>query len=148
MPDRVTFLLARLDEEADTARRVDETPERWHVVAGGVADDHGYVHVRVDEADHETIAHVARQDPQATLDRIEALRGLVAIHRPIDPVSFALECVACSDGWSYQDDGYGFGINGLPADWPCPTLRALAYAYRRHPDYDPAWAPDGAEVAG
>lgn len=40
-------------------------------------------------------------------------------------------CASCGSGEPYE----------YPADWPCPTILALAAIWSDHPDYDPVWRP-------
>lgn len=65
----------------------------------------------------------------AALALVEAHRVLLAIHTPN---SFGY-CTVC--GW---DDGY----ESTPHEaWPCPTVRALASAYRHAPGWQSDWGP-------
>jgi hypothetical protein len=87
-------------------------------------------------------AHIARQDPAATLRRVEALERIVERHdRPH----------TCADGtpsigrvqpggsmsdekWLYVDDEWH------DDDQPCDTLRLIASMWADGDGYDPAWA--------
>lgn len=76
--------------------------------------------------------HIARQDPAATLARVEALRALVGEHGrdPAEPGLCAQRCAVQTgpDGWMLRA-------------YPCPTLRHVAAIRRDHEDYDERWKP-------
>ncbi len=91
-------------------------------------------------------------DPASVLDRIKATSRIIDLHQPTpvqrrvpgtpwqeykfedDPGRF--HCELCSDA----DDG------GEP--WPCPTLRWLAWGYRRSYGWQPEWAPEEVSSGG
>jgi hypothetical protein len=107
-------------------------PESGHGRDDGLWDDEGTSGMKVDHQLcmlGEVADHVALHDPAAVLAVVEAHRVLLAIHTPN---SFGY-CTVC--GW---DDGY----ESTPHEaWPCPTVRALASAYRHAPGWDEAWGP-------
>ncbi|MFB8441151.1 DUF6221 family protein [Streptomyces niveus] len=109
--DLVPFLHARLDEEADLARRCggDDCGE-WAA--------HGHT---VDFCQSElpgfpptTALHVALHDPARVLREVEAKRRVPARHVP----------------WDNRDDCRYDGET-----WPCDDLLDLASPYAGHPDY-------------
>lgn len=65
--------------------------------------------------------HIARHDPDRVFREIEAKRGILADHHPVDP------CDA-------HDPGTGLTV-------PCATLRWLVSVYSDHPDCAPEWVP-------
>lgn len=134
MPDDLlAFVNARLDEDERLAQAADDAiglryGERrgWFLDVDGPDDWPGAGYINNDYVcvGVEIAPYVFAQDPRDTLDRVAALRAVVAMHD--DPH----KCAA--------------------AHWPpcpCPTLRALASAWRSHPDWRTEWAPDGVEVA-
>lgn len=119
--DLVPFLRARLDEEADLARRCggDDCGE-WAA--------HGHT---VDFCQSElpgfppTIAlHVALHDPARVLREVEARRRVLARH-VLSPATGDPELP-----WDNRDDCQ---YDGEP--WPCDDLLDLASPYADHPDY-------------
>lgn len=71
--------------------------------------------------------HNAYHSPPSVLAVVEAHRALLTIHEPTEGGS----CDHCSDGYS----------GGWPRIYPCPTVRALASAYRHHDGWDESWGP-------
>jgi hypothetical protein len=69
----------------------------------------------------------------------DASRRIIELHRnyqvAMGEPDLAEECVIC------RNDDYWLGGDGLPEDYPCRTLRALALPYADHPDYRPEWRP-------
>lgn len=74
--------------------------------------------------------HINRQGPKATLDRVEAIRKVLARHHPEtvsgvvvhlgDPGRGAVQvCAGCGNR------GNGFGYTA----WPCPDIQDLAAIY-------------------
>ncbi|MBW8487611.1 DUF6221 family protein [Actinomadura parmotrematis] len=116
----VAFLGARLDEEADLARRCDgDGCGEW--VAQGHAVD--FCQSRL-AGFHPTIAlHVALHDPARVLREIEAKRRVLARHA-LSPAGGDPELP-----WENVDDCQ---YDGDP--WPCDDLLDLASPYADHPD--------------
>ena len=84
-----------------------------------------------DTASRRALTMMGRHDdPARVLREVEAKRKILAEHR-IDPELLPGVCYRCR---------YGVPAHWESADWPCPTLRALAAPYSDHPDYDPGWA--------
>jgi hypothetical protein len=83
-------------------------------------------------------AHIARQNPAATLARVAALRALVALHEETDWNGVGPLCDVCKVATGIGDDHEG--------EWPCATLRHLAAIWRigpdgkQHPDWREEWA--------
>lgn len=119
--DLVTFLKARLDEEADLARRCDgdgcgEWSAHGHTVDFCQVDVSGF---------HATIAlHVALHDPARVLREIEAKRRILARHA-LSP--------AVGDPELPWDDRDDCQFDGDP--WPCDDLLDLASPYADHADF-------------
>lgn len=74
--DPLHRLTAGLAEE-ERAARLSQRPDWAATPEGSVWDSEGWV---ADVAG-DLNAHVARQDPRATLDRVEAIRGPVEVYR-------------------------------------------------------------------
>jgi hypothetical protein len=119
--DLVTFLHARLDEEADLARRCggDDCKE-WTA--------HGHtVDFRPGELSgfHPPIAlHVAMHDPARILREVNAKQRVLSRH-VLSPASGDPELP-----WDNRDDCQYDGET-----WPCDDLLDLASPYVDHPDY-------------
>ncbi|MFJ4863257.1 DUF6221 family protein [Streptomyces sp. NPDC088748] len=119
--DLVTFLHARLDEEADLARRSDgdgcgEWTAHGHTVDFCQGELSGL---------HPTIAlHVALHDPARVLREIEAKRRVLARH-VLNPAIGDPELP-----WDNRDDCQYDG-----EIWPCDDLLDLAAPYADHPAY-------------
>ena len=110
------FLAARLDEDEAAAKA---QAQRGTVVM--------YTDGEPTQAEAEYFATIS---PARVLREVEAKRKILAEHR-IDPELLPGVCYRCR---------YGVPAHWESADWPCPTLRALAAPYSDHPDYDPGWA--------
>lgn len=140
------WILAQLDADEATARAATAAPrpcgegaagQRWEQRDGSgmlytpAVEDHADAALWDDEGDAPDVAaHIAAQDPAATLARCAALRAVVALHKPRERRSW-LECVTCFDPDTQAGD-YDFET------WPCPTLRALAGAWAGRDGYDEA----------
>jgi hypothetical protein len=131
----VAFVLARIGEEERDARAAMVPSKQPGAVSKGVWvtldftvwDDDAMVTVagNHDDAslDDGHAAHIARQDPQATLARCAALRALVALHERA--------------GNHFTGD---FICNECDSDsYPCRTLRHAAAIWAWHEDYQEAW---------
>jgi hypothetical protein len=120
MDELVGWLRERLDEDERVALRLeDDRPEHPRQVA------------YYDYATEDMLS-VLGLPRRSVLARVEAERMILDAHsRPWIGAYEGTTCDECMNGW------------------PCPTLRALAYGHRHDgPGYDPAWDPEGAEVAG
>lgn len=117
----MTFLHARLDEEADLARRCDgdgcgEWSAQGHTVDFCQVELSGF---------HPTIAlHVALHDPARVLREVEAKRRVLARHA-LSPATGDPELP-----WANRDDCQYDGET-----WPCEDLLDLVSPYGDHPDY-------------
>lgn len=123
--DLVTFLRARLDEDEATLRQPPGPHSDYHG-----SDPYG--------AFSPSCPACLDGWPGRgrALAEVEAKRQIVELHRagvtsvgtlPSGPYS-SQRCTTCEP----QRDVPG-------SWWPCATIRAVALAYRDHPDYDPAW---------
>jgi hypothetical protein len=121
MNDLVRFIEARLDEEADLARRCDGDGCGEWSARGDTVD-----FCQVDLAGfHPTIAlHVALHDPARVLREIEAKRRVLARH------TLSLAVGDPELPWDEHDDCQ---FDGDP--WPCGDLLDLASPYADHPDF-------------
>lgn len=149
MDDLVAFLRARLTED-EAGIRVLTEPHDWHT---GPGDDPEWTDeelVCIWPPEHHTpyeqdkhwrgltvpgpalAAHVARYDPARGLREADTKQRLLDLHTPDrEHPEWCAACREAETGWEY----------GVPAEFPCGTLRLLALAYAAHPDYRPEWAP-------
>lgn len=78
-------------------------------------------------------------DPEGDLALVQAHRQILAIH------SLELACthedVTSGDAPSRPVCGMCEDGRQSALDWPCPTVRALASAYRHHDGYLAEWGP-------
>ncbi|MEU1597104.1 DUF6221 family protein [Streptomyces sp. NPDC005708] len=127
--DLVAFLTARLDEEADLARRLDGAGCCGEWTASGDTVDF----CQVDLAGfHPTIAqHVALHDPARVLREVEAKRRVLSRHA-LSPAEGDPE-----RPWDNRDDCQFDG--GL---WPCDDLLDLTLPYQDHPDFPERYKPN------
>ncbi|MFI9813604.1 DUF6221 family protein [Saccharothrix variisporea] len=110
--DLVAFIDARLDEDADLARRCDGGDDCGQWVARGHTVDFCQVDL---PGFHPTIArHVARHDPARVLREVAAKRRVLRRHRP-ERVGDRVVC----------------RVDGDP--FPCADVRDLAAPYADHP---------------
>ncbi|QDY81023.1 DUF6221 family protein [Streptomyces qinzhouensis] len=117
MRTRLTaFLLARLDEDADLARRCDGGDGCGEWAAQGETVD--FCQSELSGFPPVIARHVARHDPARTLRETEAGYRILTRHT-LAPGARPL----C------RHDGNR---------WPCPDLRDLAARYTGHPDF-PGW---------
>ncbi|MGW5003094.1 DUF6221 family protein [Streptomyces hydrogenans] len=119
--DLVTFLHARLDEEADLARRCGgDGCGEWTVQGHTVDFCRGEL-----AGFHPAIAlHVALHDPARVLREVEAKRRVLARH------AFSPAIGDPELPWDNRDDCQ---YDGEP--WPCDDLLDLALPYADHPGY-------------
>lgn len=134
------FIAARLgDEEVDARAAAEESrSQRWKaqkrsrenffditVIAGEGPDDVALAN----GTGVKTGAHIARQDPAATLARVAALRSLVNEHGARKPYPKAspeyAQCARCHEASDYGDN----------EDWPCDVVKGVAAIWASHPDY-------------
>ncbi|MEW1891132.1 DUF6221 family protein [Streptomyces sp. NBC_00523] len=117
----VTFLHARLDEEADLARRCDgDGCAEWTAHGHTVDFSRGVL-----SGFHPTIAlHVAAYDPARALREVEAKRRVLSRH-VLGPATGDPELP-----WDNRDDCQYGGET-----WPCDDLLDLASPYADHSDY-------------
>ncbi|MFJ9576236.1 DUF6221 family protein [Streptomyces sp. NPDC101191] len=120
-PDLVTCLKARLDEEADLARRCDgDGCGQWTAQEGTVDFSRG----ELAGFPPPIALHVALHDPARVLREIEARRRVLARHE-FSPAIGDPELP-----WDNRDDRQ---YDGEP--WPCEDILDLALPYADHPDY-------------
>lgn len=127
----VAFLKARLDEEADLARRCAGAgvPTTW--TAHGVAVDFGQGGLT---GFHTVIAqHVALHDPVRVLREVEAKQRVLNRHT-LSPAEGDPE-----RPWDDRDDCRFDGDL-----WPCDDLLDLAHPYGEHPDFPERYKPNRA----
>lgn len=126
----VAFLKARLDDDAQAARRAGDSFRQIGETGVIVATD-GDRAEECASANWAGIAeHIVRQDPARTLREVEAKRGLLDLHHMVeDPKEMQDYCAECDLG----RDKYPY--------YPCTTLRILALPYADHPDYLEEWRP-------
>lgn len=87
------------------------------------------------------IAHIVRHDPRAALAQCDAHEAILREHRPYGEwlrdefpawaPSAERSCVGC--GFDNQEERRTLDVND------CPTLRALALAYRHRPGFCEEW---------
>lgn len=78
-------------------------------------------------------------DSNGDLALVEAHREILAIHSLEH--SYTREDVTSGSGPSRAVCGMCEDGRQSPLAWPCPTVRALASAYRYAPGWDEAWGP-------
>ncbi len=115
------FLRARLDEDETNVRRL-SGPVR---LAGSESRT----------GSQRTIIWEYVYDPARVLREVEAMRRIVETHRG-EAWKKRVGCMECGG----MDPSWDFA----PADWPCPTLRALASIWSDHEDFNPAWNAESA----
>ncbi len=125
------FLLARIAEDEDEERRIQETSPGsvYNYVRRGASLGRAQVGI------HSIADRV--------LVECEAKRQIVELHRSTRHHQLGRddwttnECEICLLD---ADEGGGpYALTFEPL--PCPTLRLLALPYADHPDYDEAWRP-------
>jgi hypothetical protein len=84
----------------------------------------GFIRLRLAEDEA-----AASDNPVRVLREVAAKRRIMGRHLNLRPGSHCDWCL---------DTGWG--------EWPCPDVRDHAAAWSDHPDYDPAWAPVGAQA--
>ncbi|MFI8823926.1 DUF6221 family protein [Streptomyces sp. NPDC053431] len=119
--DLVTFLHARLDEEADLARRCDGDVRGEWTAHGHTVD---FCQGELAGFRPAVALHVALHDPARVLREVEAKRRVLARHE-FSPATGDPELP-----WDNRDDCQ---YDGEP--WPCDDLLDLALPYADHPDY-------------
>jgi hypothetical protein len=126
MSDLAEFLLARIAEDEEAARRAGS--ESWlhrSLMRHPTSRQSVYAEGReIAEVEHADGWHIARHDPARVLAECEAKRRIVGhLMRCLQPDE--------PDISPQYDDGY---IDALDF-----ALKLLALPYADHPDYDPAW---------
>jgi len=168
MSELVEWLTAILDEHERVARAADEKalspwrnsnglvkhsgpPEGGHGRDNGLWDDEGTSGMKVDHQLcmlGEIAEHVALHDPAAVLALIQAQRQILAAHAPtrytnadlgIKDAPVCLTCHAVMDSPEDWPDEADWSYPLVQRSFPCPTVRALASAYRHAPGWDEAW---------
>lgn len=143
----VAFLTAQIDERERIARAaipdggsgdwpwgcphegMDQKPPSHDMCAHiGSADTEIQIY---DEGGHSITQaqHITLNDPAAVLADIASKRLILSMHAPS---ASGYECIPCVE---LDADGY-------PIPWPCPTMRALATAFRHADGYRAEWAYD------
>jgi hypothetical protein len=150
MDDLVTFLRARLDEDAAaaqaaswddwydnrwTAHHRKQYDGRWTII--DQADEGVISTVDPQAADDAGVAqHIARHDPARVLAEVEAKRAILRWHSTPHTVV---------DGFCADEGGpcthRGEAECSLCGETACATLRLLALPYADHPDYREDWRP-------
>lgn len=128
----VAFLKARLDDDAQAARRAGDS-FRQIGETGVIVATEGDRAEECASANWSGVAeHIVRQDPARTLREVEAKRQLLDEHQNVNDGS----CGTCVDGkWGYPTHG-----GSVPQSYPCRTLRLLTLPYSGHPEYEEALA--------
>jgi hypothetical protein len=139
----VEFLLARLQEDDDTARAATAGP--WHDDGGCVSNadyqitDYGaYTQANGEPEEWEErqqradSAHIARHDPARVLREVAAKRRIMERHSLSGATKFTAYCA----GGHYDSDGFP----EVELE-DCPELRDLAAIYSAHPSYREEWKP-------
>lgn len=138
----VEFLTARLDEDEQLARTVEQNvgTERKgepYSDGSGIAVGDAFPSYPWGAYDGELPFMAGPGHPSRVLADVAAKRAILALHPPetveqFDGTEVNLEppfrCDICWDP-----------LSGDSAEWPCPTLLVLAGVYADHPDFDPAW---------
>ncbi|MFK0222348.1 DUF6221 family protein [Streptomyces vinaceus] len=119
--DLVTFLHARLDEEADLARLCGGNGRAEWTAHGHTVD---LCQGEVSGLRPAIALHVALHDPARILREVEAKRRVLARH-VLSPATGDPELP-----WDNRDDCQYDGET-----WPCDDLLDLASPYGDHPDY-------------
>lgn len=104
-------------------------PESGHGRDDGLWDDEGTSGMKVDHQLcmlGEVADHVALHDPAAVLAVVEAHRLILHDHRQVEYRDIDGPC--CQRCESYMA-------------WPCPTVRALASAFKHLPGWQSDWGP-------
>jgi len=141
-PDELAaFIEARLAEAEKTAHHAGDGRIAWLTYH----NDDGSMHHATVAADHDNdywcadgrlleppASVLVLWDQAIVLRDIAARRKILAEHAPdqYEPTS----CRTCH----HQEAGWSVPV---PAEVPCPTLRALAAIWSDHPDYRSEWAP-------
>ncbi|MDH6139506.1 MULTISPECIES: DUF6221 family protein [Kitasatospora] len=125
--DILSFLHARLDEDADLARRCDGGDDccgTW-LASGGAVD---FCQYELPGFHPTTAAHVASHDPERVLREVAAKRRVLARHRLGPVIGDPLR------PWDTEDDCQYDGF-----DWPCPDVVDLLLPYIGHPEFGAGW---------
>lgn len=139
--DLIAFIRARLDEDEQTARAVEDGSAPWdgQWVADGsdalrTLNGHvlAYGHRTTDGRDLPVplkpglVDHIARHDPERVQAEVDAKRRILIEHQPMMP----RWCSTCDVPGDLRGREHG-----------CTTVRLLALPYADHPDYRKEWRP-------
>lgn len=113
--DLVAFVRARIAEERAVA---EEAAGSRPMVVGSALETELIGGVYVVQGTGANLVLDVRQDPAATLARLDALTALVDMHSPVD-TTFGRLCHECR--------------------WRCATMLRLAAIWRDHADYRRGW---------
>lgn len=95
-------------------------------------DGHGFI------TDRPELRHIAQHDPQDVIARCEADLAVLKWHQPVNTGTRGrLDCLICCP----PDYEHGRHIY---EDWPCRTIRLLAWGYRHrdgYPEVAGDWTP-------
>lgn len=156
----VAFIVARLDEDEQTARAAAEEGDgnAWTVDVYP-DDDHNWTYIHSEsqrcvakavEPDYyggkEIAAHIAAHDPARVLREVEAKRAIVAANLPShkyngDDTWYSCDLLDDDGDVLAAEDVREFGLEcTCGGAHPNRTLRAIASVYADHPDYEAGWA--------
>lgn len=124
MGDLLPFLLDRIAEDEEWARRALEVDERFPDAAE--VTYRWWRDVNYPFGGRSTTSEAGAPSPARVLAECEAKRRIVLMHEPYDSgwLGRRPTCWVCSaDGW------------------PCLTLAVLSLPYANHPDYREEWRP-------
>jgi|GEM_PF-1834535 len=85
----------------------------------------------ITEMDPAAAGHIILHDPASELDKVAAEREMLRLHDQSGRRWTGFPRANRRERYCLHDQN--------PA--PCPTLRLLAAAHRRHPDYRQEWTP-------
>lgn len=148
-PDIVAFIEARLDEDEQVARAVEDRSApfdgQWK------NDDNRALRTYNDwvlayKPNAEPWApgvldHIARHDPARVLAEITAKRRVLARHHRASSPEYVYReriPIYMCEGCEYET-AYGFTSARTPDINQCPELRDAASVWSDHPDFDEAW---------
>jgi hypothetical protein len=142
LADLVEFLLARLDDDEQTARAAAEHSREWRVHS--FVDDATGRDAVLDLGDQQDMLgagtttgdlpdplalgqarHIARHDPARVLAEVDTKRRILEEHEPYhSEETGGLRCWKCGPGESR---------------YPCTTVKLLALPFVGHPDFREEW---------
>ncbi|BBG01575.1 MULTISPECIES: DUF6221 family protein [Pseudonocardia] len=155
MTDLVEFLTARIDEDEQLARTVEQAvgAERKgepYSDGSGIAAGDAFPTYPWGMVPEELPFMAGAGHPSRVLADVAAKRAILAAHPPVRFTDATLGlhdvevCWRCHVRLDYPDDWDEQGAEGwtyplVQERFPCGTVRALALPYRSHPDFNPAW---------